>query len=153
MGWDRRWEGGSRWRGYLYTCDRFMLMYDRKKHNIVKQLSSNKTFFKKRTEDSHGGPVVKNLPANAGDMGPIPSQGRFDMPQGSWAHEPQLLSQRSRARRLQLLKPTCAGTHALQQEKPLQWEAPAPSMESSPYLLQLEKAPVQQWRLSTAKNK
>ena len=27
-----------------------------------------------------GGPVVKSLPANAGDMGLIPGQGRFQMP-------------------------------------------------------------------------
>ena len=38
---------------------------------------------KKQTKDLHGGPVVKNLPANAGDMGSVPNQGRFDMPQGS----------------------------------------------------------------------
>jgi len=60
-----------------------MLMYDRNQHNIVKQLSSNKNFLKKRTKDLHGGPVVKNPPANAGDMGSVPSQGRFDVPQGS----------------------------------------------------------------------
>ena len=30
-----------------------------------------------------GGPVVKNLPANAGDVGLIPGSGRSHMPQGS----------------------------------------------------------------------
>ena len=30
-----------------------------------------------------GGPMVKNLPANAGDMGLIPGAGRFHRPQGS----------------------------------------------------------------------
>ena len=30
-----------------------------------------------------GGPLVKNTTANAGDMGSIPGQGRFHMPQGS----------------------------------------------------------------------
>ena len=34
-------------------------------------------------EDFPGGPLVKNLPANAGDMGLIPGPGRFHMPQGS----------------------------------------------------------------------
>ena len=34
---------------------------------------------KKRKVDFPGGPVVKNLPANAGDMGSIPSLGRFHM--------------------------------------------------------------------------
>ena len=37
-----------------------------------------------------GGPVVKNLPANAGDMGPIPGLGRSHMPRGSSAFAPQL---------------------------------------------------------------
>ena len=31
-------------------------------------------------EDFPGGPVVKNLPANAEDMGLIPDPGRFHMP-------------------------------------------------------------------------
>ena len=30
-----------------------------------------------------GGPVVKNLPANAGDMGSIPGPKRFHMSQGN----------------------------------------------------------------------
>ena len=30
-----------------------------------------------------GGPVVKNLPVNAGDMGLIPGLGRSHMPQGN----------------------------------------------------------------------
>ena len=53
----------------------------------------------------------------------------------------------------QLLKPMCPTAHILQQEKPVQWEAHAPQLESSPHLLQLEKAYVQQWRPSAAKNK
>ena len=35
--------------------------------------------------------VVKNLPANAGDMGSIPGLGRSPMPQSNWARAPQLL--------------------------------------------------------------
>ena len=42
---------------------------------------------------------------------------------------------------------------ALQQEKPSQWEACAPQLESSPYLVQLEKAHMQEQRPSTAENK
>ena len=34
-------------------------------------------------EDFSGGLVVKNLPANAGEMGSIPGLGRFHMPWGS----------------------------------------------------------------------
>ena len=37
----RRWKGGSRGRGHMYTYGWFMLMYGRNQHNIVKQLSSN----------------------------------------------------------------------------------------------------------------
>ena len=33
--------------------------------------------------DFPGGPVVKNPPANAGDTGLIPGQGRFHVQQGS----------------------------------------------------------------------
>ena len=31
----------------------------------------------------HGGPVIKNPPASAGDMGSIPGPGRFHIPQGN----------------------------------------------------------------------
>ena len=41
--------------------------------------------------DLPGGPVVKNPPANAGDMGSIPGSGRFHMPQSNQAHVLQLL--------------------------------------------------------------
>ena len=51
-----------------------------------------------------GSPVVMNPPANAGDMGSIPGPGRFHMLQGNKAPVPQLLSPRSRACKLQLLK-------------------------------------------------
>ena len=35
-----------------------------------------------RWRDFPGGPVVKNLSSNAGDMGSIPGLGRSHMPQG-----------------------------------------------------------------------
>ena len=41
-GWD--WEGGSKGRGYMYIYGRFMLRFDRKQKNSVKQLSFNKKF-------------------------------------------------------------------------------------------------------------
>ena len=41
--------------------------------------------------DFPGGPVVKNPLANARDTGLNSSLGRFYMPQGNEAHEPQLL--------------------------------------------------------------
>ena len=98
-----------------------------------------------------GGAVVKNPPANAGDMSSSPGPGRSHMPQSNEARAPQLLSLHSRAREPQLLSPRATTTEAReprararQQEKPLQWEARAP---------QLEKARMQQWRPNAAKNK
>ena len=40
-------------------------------------------FYLKQKQDFPGGPVVENLPANAGDMGLIPGPERFHMPQSS----------------------------------------------------------------------
>ena len=57
--------------------------------------------------DFPGDPVVKNSPANAGDMGSIPGLGRFHMPEGNEAHGLQLLSPSSWVCELQLLKPLC----------------------------------------------
>ena len=54
--------------------------------------------------DFPGGAVVKNLPANTGDMGSIPGPGRYHMLRSSWACAPQLLSLCSRAREPQLLE-------------------------------------------------
>ena len=40
------------------------------------------SLFKRPVWDFPGGPVVKNLSANAEDTGSIPGPGRFYMPQG-----------------------------------------------------------------------
>ena len=45
--------------------------------------TSKFTKLKEVCTDFPGGPVVKNPPANAGDMGSIPSSGRFHMPWGN----------------------------------------------------------------------
>ena len=37
-----RWEGGSKGRGYMYTYGWFMVRFERKPQNSVKQLSFNK---------------------------------------------------------------------------------------------------------------
>ena len=89
--------------------------------------------------DFPGGAVVKNLPANAGDMGSSPGPGRSHMPRSKWARAPQLLSLCSRAREPQLLS-LCATTteartpraRALQQKKPPQREARAPQRRVAP---------------------
>ena len=42
VGWDGRWEGGSKGRRYMYTYGCFMLRFDKEQQNSVKQLSFNK---------------------------------------------------------------------------------------------------------------
>ena len=82
--------------------------------------------------DFLGSPVVKNPPANAGDMGVIPGPGRFHMPHSNyWAWMQQLL------------KSARPRVHALQHEKRPQGEACTLQPESNPSLPQLEKARMQ----------
>ena len=40
-GWGGRWEEGSRGRGYMYIYGGFVLRFDRKQQNSIKQLSFN----------------------------------------------------------------------------------------------------------------
>ena len=47
VGWGGRREGGSKGRGYVYTHGWFMLRFDRKQQNSVKQLSFNKKLKRK----------------------------------------------------------------------------------------------------------
>ena len=42
VGGGGRWEAGSKGRGYMYTYGWFMLRFDRKQQNSVKQLFFNK---------------------------------------------------------------------------------------------------------------
>ena len=74
-----------------------------------------------------GGAVVKNPPANAGDMGSSPGPGGSHMLRSNEARAPQLLSLRSRAHDPQLLslhatttEGRTPGACAPQQEKPPQ---------------------------------
>ena len=41
LGWRGSWEGSSKGRGYMYTYGCFMLRFDRKQQNSVKQLYFN----------------------------------------------------------------------------------------------------------------
>ena len=86
-----------------------------------------------------GGTVVKNPPASAGDTGSSPGLGRSHMLQSNEARAPQLLNLCSRSLEPQLLSPRATTTearvpraHALQQEKPLQWEARTPQRRVAP---------------------
>ena len=48
MGWGGRWEEGSKGRGYMYTHGWFMLRFERKQQNSVKQLPSIKNKLKNK---------------------------------------------------------------------------------------------------------
>ena len=61
---------------------------------------------KNLTGDLPGGPVVKNLPANTGDTGLIPSPGGFYVPRNNSAHGPQVLNLCSRAQEVSATEPT-----------------------------------------------
>ena len=81
---------------------------------IFKKLLSKYPRKKRRAKDERtrargfpGGAVVKNPPANAGDMGSSPGPGGSHMPQSSWARAPQLPSLRSRVPRTTTTEPTC----------------------------------------------
>ena len=49
VGWGGRWEGGSKRNGYMYTYGRFMLRFDKKQQNSVKQLSFYKKISKRKS--------------------------------------------------------------------------------------------------------
>ena len=78
-----------------------------------------------------GGPVVKNLPCNARDMGLIPGPGRSHMPQSNWAPCATLLSLCSRAWDPQLPKPTFRKARAHPQGSHYN-KKPAHATKSSP---------------------
>ena len=94
-----------------------------------------------------GGSVVKNLPANAGDMNLIPDPERSHMPWGNEIHAPQWLSLCSRAKEAQPLSPRAATIEACMpeslcsatRETPLQWGAHTPQLENNPLAATREK--------------
>ena len=89
-----------------------------------------------KNRDFPGGPVVKNLPANAGDMGSIPGPGnslmlQSDMPMCHNYWSPHTL------------QPRLCNKRSHHNEKP--------KTKSSPHTLQLGKDCTQQWKPSTTK--
>ena len=98
-----------------------------------------------------GGSVVKNLPANAGDMGSSPGQGRSHMPRSNKVHIPQLLSLCSRAHKPQLLS-LCATTTEARAPRARAPQREATAMRS-PCTTTKRVAPAQQQRLNAVKNK
>ena len=89
------------------------------------------TVLKIKAKDFAGGPVVKNLPANAEDTGSIPGPRRSHMLQGNRARAPQILN-------------PCSATREATTMRRLH-----PNKEGT----QLEKAGTQQQRPSTDINK
>ena len=67
--------------------------------------------------DFSDGPVVKNLPASAGNMGLIPGPGGSHMPQGNWTHASQLLRLRSATREATAIR----SLHTTVQQRVLDW--------------------------------
>ena len=96
--------------------------------------------FRNLMEGFPSGSVVRNLPANAGDAGLIPwfrKIPRASEQLSPWATTIESELQNSGAT---TAEPMCPRVCAPQQEKPLQWEASALQLESSPHSLQLEKS-------------
>ena len=129
------------------------------------------------TQGFLGGPVVKNLPANAGNRGSIRSPGRSHRLWSNEAREPQVLSPRSgpgslncwahvpwslcstakqapqweaRAPRWRAHMPWSLCSTAKQAP---QWEAHAPRWSVAPTHHNWRKAHEQQWRPAQPKNK
>ena len=67
----------------------------------------------------------KNLPANTGDTGLIPGLGRANMPMSNWARALEPRSHNYVSRHAVITEARVPRACALQQEKPMQWEATA----------------------------
>ena len=97
--------------------------------------------------DIPGGPGVKNLHANAGDTGSISGLGKVHLPQGNClgATTTNLMCHN-------YWNPQVREPRLCYKEKPLQWEAYEPQLESCLHLPRLEEACAQQQRPSTTKS-
>ena len=103
------------------------------------EFRSTWSFIENTGEDFPGGPVVKNLPANAGSMGSVPVWEDF-------------ICHGSSSPCATTTEPTRLES-MLCNKKSHCTRAPCTTKKGSPRWLQLEKAQAQQQRLSTAKNK
>ena len=120
----------------------------------------NEILSKRSFLDFPNSPEVKNLRVNAGDTGLIPGPGRFHMPWDNEAHVPQLLSPgtlepRSPAREAhapQLLSPgTLEPCSPTREATPMR--SPRATTREEPQLSATGGSPLEQQRLSAAKNK
>ena len=127
-------------------------------HSIVffRESKLEQAFFffslKSKQKGFPGGSVAKNLPSKAGDTSLICGLGRSHKQQSSQAHAPQLMSLRSRAQELHLLKPVCpepmfTNKRSHYSEKPAHLNERAASAPTT------REKPAQQGRPNTAKNR
>ena len=79
---------------------------------LIKRKENTNWQYRHKRGDFPCGPVGKNLPCNAGDMGLIPSPGRSHIPWSYKASVSQLRSPSSRAWEPQLLRPYAATAEA-----------------------------------------
>ena len=97
------------------------------------------------SSDFPGGPVVKNPPANAGDIGLIPGLGRSHMQQGN--HKLQLLSLTLRLVKPARLEPVACNKRSRLSEKHTHHDQRVAATHQN------WRKPAQQWRPSAHKNK
>ena len=113
--WEERKEGGME-----EKSTQTLRLLPRESEGSPGLLSGSDTystqFLKSNCRYFSGGPVVKNLPASAGDGGSIPGPGRSRVLWGSWARVPQLLSPQSRTREPQPEKAHTKTQHSQNQE-------------------------------------
>ena len=157
-GWGRWWPSQTDlkqkplvlWEGQTFASDqdgndiqKLLALY------IVFQITNDFKFFSLRDVEGYfknswtslpGGSVVKNSPANAGDMDLIPVQEDHSRHGVTKLVSHQLLSLGSRAGQSQLLKLVCPRACAPQEEKPSQYKAHTLQLESSPCSQRLEKS-------------
>ena len=88
--------------------------------------------------DFPGGAVVKNLPANVGDMGSSPGLGGSHVRRSNWARELQVLS-------------LCVWSLCSATRETMTVRGPRTAMKSGPHSPELEKALAQKRRPNTAK--
>ena len=93
------------------------------------------------TEGFPDGSVVKNLPANAGDMDSIPGLGQSHMPQAQLSPFATTIEPVLESLGTSTTEPTDPRACVPQNERSQQWEAHTLQLESSSHSLQLEKSP------------
>ena len=111
----------NEWNRNSFITSPFLLIFA---YRVAKANSIHKS----SNQGFPGDSVVRSLPANAGGRGLIPGVGGSHM------------SRDNGTRSAAAIEVHWPGACTPQQEKPLQWEAHAPQLETHPHSPQLEKA-------------